>query len=293
MNENKISSFMLERYRLGELKPEDEAAVNEALLTDKNLGSLLEKLDESDQELRQNYPFEYFHIEEKKFPKLVITDTQKRFSYRKAAYIGLAALLLAGILLPVLFIVFTRNIPENSGPPITGNGSEMRNGTEIAAADRSKGSALPGSGLSVYLKSDNEILIGDKAVLSEGNTVQLAYTTPAGGEYYGVIFSIDGRSVVTMHYPYRLGQSSLLASGKRTFLTEAYTLDDAPDFELFVMVISDSPLDAGTVLEKARELVKPETAADDTQKTDLQSLEGKSRGAFENYDVEIVTVLKK
>jgi hypothetical protein len=110
----------------------------------------------------------------------------------------------------------------------------------------------------------------------------LAYVLPPGNEYYGVIFSIDGRSAVTMHYPYGQGQSSLLEAGKRTFLNEAYTLDDAPDFEIFFMVVSRRPLDTSLILKTAGVLAQnPETALRE------------SAGAFKGYEVEALTIRKE
>jgi hypothetical protein len=102
-----------------------------------------------------------------------------------------------------------------------------------------------------------------------------------------VIFSVDGRSAVTLHYPYRPGQSTQLVSGRRTFLSEAYTLDDAPDFEVFIMVVSAEPLDAQTVLRTARAL--GENAGDNT----AQSGGERSKAAFDGCEVETITMLKK
>jgi hypothetical protein len=133
--------------------------------------------------------------------------------------------------------------------------------------------------------------------LTEGNTIQLAYTVPAESRHYGVIFSIDGRSVVTMHYPYRLGQSSLMVSGRRTLLREAYTLDDAPYFEIFVMVISEKPLNTETILERAQEFAALLPTTENMNVSELSDaasifIEEKSKAAFENCHVEIVTMLK-
>jgi hypothetical protein len=143
--------------------------------------------------------------------------------------------------------------------------------------DRTKGLAdlLPVE-LSLYLKGEEEVVLSDQTVLEKGNTVQLAYTVPAGTEHYGVIFSVDGRAAVTMHYPYRKGQSSLLVSGKRTFLDEAYILDDAPDYEIFVMVVSEKPLDVDEILGEAQTII-----------------EEKNNAAFADCEVETITIFKK
>ena len=270
MKTHQISAFTLEKYRLGELDEEDRASVGTALAEDEGLRARLNSLDESDGELLRQYPAEFFGLEQAAF-RIARTRTRVRL-------VGLAALVAVGILLPVLFTVVSRNTLDT------------RSGITIAAVppqDRVKGNARLDCELSLFLRESQEAALGDHTVLAEGNTVQLAYTTPAGNEYYGVIFSVDGRSAVTLHYPYRPGQSTQLVSGRRTFLSEAYTLDDAPDFEVFVMVVSAEPLDAQAVLRTARALV--ENAGDNT----AQSVGERSTAAFDDCEVETITVLKK
>lgn len=275
-----VSDFMLERYRYGELSQEDREAMETALFADAALRFRLEKLDESDRELRLQYPVENFNF-------ISVDSAGGRsekapvfpFTRRKAGLIGLAAAVLAGILIPLLYFTLAKDVSPESA-----KGIQI---ASVPGGDRPKGLDLSSPELSVYLKSDAEIQITDQAVLKEGNTVQLAYTAPAGTEHYGVIFSIDGRSFVTAHYPYGKGQSSLLVSGKRTFLDEAYTLDDAPDYEVFIFVVSRSPLDAEAVLNKARNL------AGNIKKDDIRSVKEKSTSFFEGCEVETVTVLKK
>jgi len=269
-----ISDFTLERYRHGELSPEDMEATRAALASNGGLRQRLEKQDESDRELRLQYPVKSFF--ENGLPEKTKAIP---FPRKKAIIIGLAAAVLAGILIPLLYFTLSKNTPRMSE-----TGTTM---ASISEGDRSKGLGLSGAELSIYLKSEAEIQLPDQAVLGEGNTVQLAYTAPAGTERYGVIFSIDGRSVVTEHYPYAKGQSSLLVSGRKTFLDEAYTLDDAPDYEVFVLVVSQDPLDAENVLSKARNL------AGKIKKTDIISIKEKSEAVYEGCEVETVTVLKR
>jgi hypothetical protein len=251
MKTGKVSVFMLERYRLRELSLEDQEMIEEALAVDSGLRDRLEELDESDRDLRLRYPWESSRLKPR---RIIYAKTAARLA-------GLAALIVAGILVPVLYMTFS---------------------TTSEPTDRIKGAVQTNSELLIYVKGE-DVFLSDQTMLHEGNTVQLAYITPAGTEHYGVIFSIDGRSAVTMHYPYRKGQSSLLVSGKRTFLNEAYTLDDAPDYEVFVLVISEKPLDADAVLRKARRIAGE-------SKTVIAE---KSKAAFEGCEVETITILKK
>ena len=117
MSQNKVSVLMLERYRLGELNPEDQKTVNEALASDENLRSGLETLDESDRELRLRYPVEYFNFEQSGFEKtgsergipenLSVGMRMRRFTVMKnrrnqARFAGIAVIFMACILLPVM-----------------------------------------------------------------------------------------------------------------------------------------------------------------------------------------------
>ena len=264
MKERRVSELMLERYRLGELLPGDKHSVDETLALDDSLRSRLEKLDNSDRELRILYPFDSLGLPARSAGRRV-KKPRPVFLARIAAVIALC------ILFPAIYYLQSRT----------------------ASTSRAKGAVPAGYELSVYLKGDREIPLSGKAVLREGNTVQLAYTAPAGDDRYGVIFSVDGRSGVTMHYPYREGQSSLLVSGKRTYLSEAYTLDDAPDYEIFVMVVSGEPLNAETVLEVARTMAEKANKPGQRSQGLKAIIEEESRTAFKGCEVETVTVLKE
>jgi hypothetical protein len=136
----------------------------------------------------------------------------------------------------------------------------------------------------VYLKTGGEqTSLADRAVLHEGNTIQLAYTVNGrSGSRYGVIFSIDGRSTLTVHYPYAAEADTRLVTGKRTLLEEAYTLDDAPDYELFFFVIGDEPLNVPEILDSAWQLARsPETALE------------RSLSVFKDYDIKTLTLCKE
>jgi len=283
MENNRVSNFMLERYRLGELLPEDRKALEEAFAMDENVRSRLIVLDESDRELRNRYPVEFID-QSSRPPKMRYPGKWKRLPARLPKQGKIAVAILICFALPLVFYLRVQSQAEAHDIPGPAYGF---------STDRAKGAVLSHAELSVYLKSDSEILLSDQAVLGEGNTVQLAYTAPVG-ECYGVIFSIDGRSEVTMHYPYRAGQSPLLVSGKRTFLSEAYTLDDAPFYEIFVMVVSEKPLNVEAVLLEAQSIARTE----DFASVDLRSDEGKervfgTRAVFDGCDVETVKVLKK
>ncbi|MFH0903335.1 MAG: hypothetical protein V2A73_22125 [Pseudomonadota bacterium] len=83
----------------------------------------------------------------------------------------------------------------------------------------------------------------------------------AAGRTYGVIVSIDGRGVVSLHHPEKRDSAAVLAQGGPAMLSHAFELDDAPDYERFVLVTSTTPLSVETVLVAAQTLaIDPATA---------------------------------
>jgi hypothetical protein len=83
------------------------------------------------------------------------------------------------------------------------------------------------------------------------DVLQLSYVSL--GRPYGVIFSIDGRGVVTLHHPASEAAAQELADLDGAVpLPNAYELDDAPEFERFFFVTASTPMDVGALLERAR-----------------------------------------
>lgn len=126
----------------------------------------------------------------------------------------------------------------------------------------------------IYLKGDPRLMIDRVAdgratrmaagdVVAAGDRLQLAYL--ANGVQQGVVVSIDGAGVATLHFPASETDSAVLDQGGRVGLPESYELDAAPGFERFFFVTVDGAepkLDAAKVMEAARELAKGERAED-------------------------------
>lgn len=98
-----------------------------------------------------------------------------------------------------------------------------------------------------------ERLVPD-ALVREGDVIQLRYH--GGGHHYGVIASVDGAGVVTLHHPARddAPPEATALSPENTSLPHAYELDDAPRFERFFFITADEPIDVQRSLESLREL---------------------------------------
>ncbi|AFE07969.1 ActD-like protein [Corallococcus coralloides DSM 2259] len=92
----------------------------------------------------------------------------------------------------------------------------------------------------------------DGAPAQVGDVVQLSYT--AAGHAHGVILSVDGRGTVTPHLPASGDTSASLERSGTHLLPRAYELDDAPGFERFFFVSSDTPFELEGVMAAARVL---------------------------------------
>jgi hypothetical protein len=275
MNEKRrVSMLMLERYHLGETSSGERKLIEAELRSgDSDLGNRLSALADSDRELRFRYPVDFFPLLNRLIRREVPARRGRFFRGRFTA----AAVAAAALFLCVLFPALRFYRGEGSGAASAAGGTDRLKGTKMLKEQK----------LFIYLKEDSleswfpELELRDETLLMEGNTVQLAYTVPAGEDRYGVIFSIDGRSTVTLHYPYRKGESALLTAGKKTFLHEAYTLDDAPEMEVFFMVVSNKALDAAEILAAAGDLARnPRTARAESKKV------------FSGYAVESIIIKK-
>jgi len=280
MNKLQVSAFMLERYRIGEVTQEEKIQIEEALACDEALSTAFENLSHADNDFYQRYPMENF------FPakKNTLSHIQQRHWRRRPIVWGIcAAAMIMVIALPLL-------IPRLS--------MQSSNPIEMAYTDRMKGGNPTSSAaennsieLSIYLRGNTTgeiIRLSDYSNIREGNTIQLAYRVlgASSKEKYGVIFSIDGRSFVTMHYPYTPWQSTLLVSGRAVPLDEAFTLDDAPDYEIFFFVAADTPIDIRYIINSARRI------ASQIGENPQEALRlGVS--AFKDYELNVFTLIKE
>lgn len=94
------------------------------------------------------------------------------------------------------------------------------------------------------------------AVVNAGDLIQLRYNP--GGKSYGLIASLDGAGVVTLHFP--LGEDAppqaTAVSPETTTLPHAYALDDAPRFERFFFITANEPIDVQQSLAAVRSLAR-------------------------------------
>lgn len=238
-----VRDWELERYLLGELPAGRMDEIEKLLGADSELREKLAVLRRSNKEILNSYPRETMVPQIKAQVETEQEDQAERPVFLKRLLYATPAL---AAVLVVLFIVL-QNPGGRTTQDIQGLQGTRIKGTE--KIDVSKPHIL------VHRKvNDTSELLesGDKA--NEGDLLQIAYA--AVGANYGVILSIDGRGVITLHYPETEEENPVLDQGTRTLLSSSYELDDAPDYERFFFITSKSGIDVRTILKSAKELAK-------------------------------------
>lgn len=140
-------------------------------------------------------------------------------SYKIISYAA-AAIFVAAIALPVSFNSFKAKTPSST--------------------ERLKGPApvTQETKLFLYRQKGKEIhALADGDFARSGDVLQITYQ--AGSSEYGIIFSIDGNGNLTRHFPENNWTAAKLKHGSEEIpLDFSYELDNAPDFEYFIMVSS-------------------------------------------------------
>ena len=109
--------------------------------------------------------------------------------------------------------------------------------------------------------------LDEESLVHAGDALQIRYK--AGGARHGVIASIDGNGVVTLHFPASEHDETAL-SARPTSLPDAYILDDAPRFERFFFVTADTPIDVGRTLAALRTFARRDDADTATPELSLR-----------------------
>ena len=237
MKDNTIPDLYLEQALLEEL-PDDK----KDLLRREDTSDALESLRSSNEDILERYD-----------PAKIAAEIQRRLDSssgeesnvisstwfsRNRAPVLLAAAALA-LLAGVSPFLFRQDPLLNPVLP----------GTEIT---RIKGME---PAISLFRKLDGTVeeLRADAAA-RESDLLQIIYN--AAGKPFGTIFSIDGRGVVTLHYPVDKDGSLVLKRDGDVALEYAYRLDDAPLFEQFFFVTSDTRFNIEIVLSAAGDLAE-------------------------------------
>lgn len=140
-----------------------------------------------------------------------------------------AAVLAAAIVLPVT-LSEKKNYTEETIPLTQTQGVRLKGAAK---------SIVPA--LTLYRQEGKEAeKLANGAKAEEGDVIQITYN--AGQRKYGFIFSVDGNGNVTQHFPEEGWESAELSKESTEVpLDFSYELDDAPDFECFILVTSNKP----------------------------------------------------
>lgn len=227
-----ISDLRLERYRLGELPPEESQAVARALDSDPALRVRLAELERSDQQVAAAYPAREMAATIRRRVEEGDPGTTERPApaARPRPWLVPATVLASLCIVAVAATVWLRQ-------PVLVDETTIKGGGESTLVlHRRVGEA------------SEELNRGE--VVRQGDQIRIGYR--ASGRAYGAVVSIDGRGTLTQHLPATGERSASLQPSGTVFLDFAYELDDAPRWEVFYFVTSDGPFD----LEPVRSAVR-------------------------------------
>ena len=282
MEKINISQFKLELYQLDLASPKERKQVEAALSSDEELRRRYEAIVESDQEIRRRYPYP----PEKMPVPAAFRDVRKpgfernalvrgRLSERKLLLAGLGA---AAVLVCVFFfsILSIRNQSKRE--------ALAARGTENHINDFSI-SIYPGKTQALLSGTEYEDGLPNGTLLSEGDSLLVAYTTPQEGEYEGVIFAVNGKpgSDVTLLFPAGMGDRPILSNGGEP-LNGEYKLKSAQDFVMFFLVASQNSMNAETIIRIANEAIAEDISAGESGRNP-ETVKEKINSAFQGYEV--------
>ena len=227
-----VPQIYWEQLFLNELSPEKARSI-----TDKSSDNLLRTIETSNSEILEQYPPSF--IKERIIRRL---DSEGKTEHKPPVFRSYA---LRFIPIAAALIFLTLNLVQPGKAPQPNN------------IVRAKGLTPE---LSVYIDENNsptELFNND--FVSESDLIQLTYN--AAGNRYGVIFSIDGRGVITLHYPENKSSAPLIDPNGSHALPFSYELDDAPGFERFYFISSKQEFSISTILKSAESIIKDGSAA--------------------------------
>lgn len=245
--QKEISDLALEQYALGELSAEKEASMRAALEADTGLQARLQAILDSNRQILSDYP-------PSRMAGALRTRLESGRAGRDDRRVRRMPPLATVVPLAAALLLFASLVAYRQGalPQLSSSMTEVT---------RMKG-ARPH--LTVYRKTAagaEQLAAGQQA--RQRDVLQISYT--AADARYGVILSLDGRGTVTWHYPPggAAGPSPALARQGEVPLESAYELDDAPGFERFIFVYSQSAFDPRAVEQAVRALAARPARAED------------------------------
>ncbi len=235
---NKVPDQLLEELSAGDLSGERQRKVLEQLQAEPGGMARLEALKASNETILARYQ-----------PPIVAAEIRRRFARDLESRPGLFRLrpfnfkIVAPVMAAAACALFAVLVFMQDPNGYVAPGFASLDTEEVV---RIKGDPQ----LMIHGKQGNDtIRLYPDASAEEGDVLQLTYSSK--GAAHGVIFSIDGRGFVTLHFPADEMTSTRLEQKGIHPLGFSYELDDAPGFERFFFVWSKEDIDVRRVLEAA------------------------------------------
>jgi hypothetical protein len=226
-----IPNWKIERYLLGELPAREMAALK--TLENKNIEfcSQLALLRNSNEELLAEYPAKEFEEKMRAAKFKVIEHKKNRWLMPFSAC---AALLIAAT---VLINIFPgENALENS---LAQNAVISEDGTRVKGLK---------TGLEIWRKTaDSSEKLSNNSEAKAGDLLQMRYI--AEEKCYGILLSMDGNRVLTIHLSGENDRAKELEAGKIISLENSYELDNAPKSETFYFFTSKNEFALAPIAE--------------------------------------------
>ena len=228
-----IPTRILEQINSSELNAADFYAVYGKQEVENSLANL----KQSDQEILHKYTPEQMRakVEAKLHKKPVILNA----SFIRYAQFAAAAAFMCAIIIPASMRAKS-NANLANGNTITVESPAEPNTETVRikgnANVKSVGNQNPR--INLYRQDGDKITtLNNGAFAKSGDVIQITYN--AGNKEYGVIFSVDGNGNITRHFPENSWEAEPLEHDFGEIpLDFSYELDNAPDFECFIMVTS-------------------------------------------------------
>ncbi|MCP4153417.1 MAG: hypothetical protein GY757_37160 [bacterium] len=254
-----VHDHVLEQYLLEELPRKRRIEIDAMLAAEPLLRSRLETLKQSNEAILEQFsPAENVPEIVSSIRAETLHRQMTRSKSRPAGLKRFAAAALVPVAIAMLMFIFLP-IGDDVEPSI-----KKLMGDDITRVKGSHAQNTKNTQLMIYRqgKDGGTELLKNNTGTREGDLLQLAYVQ--GNARHGVILSIDGNGIVTLHHPVERNYSTKLplAGNKKKSLPNAYELDDAPGFERFFFVYSEKAIRTDEILKKAEDLA---TTPDDAQ----------------------------
>ena len=228
----KITDFDIEQFILGELESEKRDFILNELNSSAELRSKIAKIKLANEKFLEENP-----------AHLMATQIENE-SLRKELDKPLYSSKWFAIPTVTLVLLMTFIIP---GEYFSQEGNVVGVWSSSSYEERIKGEEFS---MQIHRKTSNSVsLLSDSMKVSEGDLLQISIKYMAST--FASVLSVDGRGVVTTHFPNEGSQGELKNQGLY-ILPFSYELDDAPKFEKFYLITSDTPVNLDSLSDSVK-----------------------------------------